>query len=681
MKWSDWIPPILARKASTATRSLVMLVTPGQPVWTPRNFEQLSKEGYEANVTVYACVNEYAKAIAGLSWLLYQGHKELEEHPLLTLLARPNPMQGGGRFFEMFTGYLMLSGNAYMERVGPSSGPPKELYALRPDRMTVVPHTVELIAGYEYRAGGSPVRLPATFVMHEKLFAPTDDWYGLSPIVAASRVVDTDNEAVKWNFSLLKNLARPSGALVAQGTLNDPQFKRLKTELTEEHIGSSTAGLPLLLEGGLDWKAMGLSPVDMDWIESRKMSKQDIAMAYGMPGEIIGLREATYENRREARRAFYLQRAIPLADVLRDDLNNWLTPLFGDRLKLDYDRDAIEALQEDREKVWARIQKSDWLTVNEKREATGYDAHPEGDVLLVPFSLTPIGAAGDTGASFGDMAATDQSEETRGLSFKADDVVRARLWKSKVREFLPIEVRYRRAVAEYFRRQRDGVLTRLQQYPAILTRAAAVWPETKGLEELLFELDQETEQLRLVSRPYFDEAVRKGGASIWLEAGASGEFGAEAVNSRMRIDRQLRNVRRIAESARARVARAIEQGLNAEGGAETLPEIASRIRQAYAVLSGPQAAIIARTETARAFSEGREEAMDQMGLEEAEWLSARDEHVRQVPFNHTIDGEIRRRGQAFSNGLLYPHDPAGAPGNVINCRCVALPVIRRKGAS
>ncbi len=677
MMWSDWVPPILSRKASAVTRSLVMLVTPGQPVWTPRNFEQLSREGYEANVTVYACVNEYAKAIAGLSWVLSQGKKEVDEHPLLSLLARPNPWQGGGRFFETFTGYLMLSGNAYMERVGPVNKPPKELWALRPDRMTVIPHLVDLIAGYEYRAGGDPKRLDAPFVLHEKLFAPTDDWYGLSPIGAASRVVDTDNAAVKWNYSLLKNSARPSGALITQGTLTDPQFKRLKTELTEEHVGSLMAGLPLLLEGGMEWKAMGLSPVDMDWIESRKMSKQDIAMAYGMPGELIGLREATYENRREARRSFYLQKVLPLADVLRDDLNNWLTPLFGDRLTLDYDRDEIEALQEDREKVWARVQKADWLTVNEKRAATGYDQHPDGDVLLVPFSLTPITAAGDTGASFGQLSDAQAADQTRGLAFKADDVVRARLWKSKIREVLPIETRYRRAVAEYFRRQRDGVLSRLEQTPSLLTRDAALAVETKSVEALLFELDAETEQLRLVSRPYFQEAQRKGGATIWLEAGGSGEFGEDAVGARMKIDRQLRNVKRIAESARARVARAIEQGLNAEGGAETLPEIAARIREAYTVLSGPQAAIIARTETARAFSEGREEAMDQMGVEESEWLSARDEHVRQVPFNHTIDGEVRRRGQAFSNGLLYPHDPQGAPGNVINCRCVALPVIRR----
>jgi len=685
--WRSWLPSLF-QKASAATRAVVLLTTPGMPVSTPRNYERLSKEGYEAVVTVYACVNEYLKAIGSLQWCLYERHtgqdRELDEHALLTLLSRPNPRQSGVRFFQTFIGYLMISGNAYMERVGPGLGeaqmtkPPRELYTLRPDRMTVIPDPVEMVGGYEYRAGGSVVKFPVAQILHLPLFHPTNDWYGLSPIQVAGRAVDTDNAAATWNANLLHNGARPSGALVVTGNLNDDQFKRLRTMIDTEIKGEHNAGAPLLLEGGMDWKAFGLSPADMDFIESRKMSKSDIAQAYQMPAELIGLKEATFENRKEARRSFYTEAVLPLADVLRDELNSWLTPLFGERLRLDYNRDAIEALQEDRAKLWEGTQKADWLTVNEKRTRTGYDTiGPEGDVVLVPFSMTPLGEAGSTGPAYDQLAAEDQVSGVR-RSAKAvtlpENPARERQWKAKVLEFQPIEQRYLAALRTYFNEQRDQVLRKLMQRSRLSSDGPGA---TKAVDELLFELEDETGRLRKVSKPYFDEALKRGGTAVWVEAGGTGAFGNETPASRVRIERQLRRVRSIVETARTRVSNVIEKALNEPDGAPPVAEIAARIRDTYTKISQGQAYTIARTETARAYSEGRDEGMHQLGIEETEWLSARDEAVRHDPFNHAIDGEQRGRGEDFSNGLRYPHDPSGEAGNTINCRCVALPVIRR----
>ncbi|MEK6591487.1 MAG: phage portal protein, partial [Pseudomonadota bacterium] len=206
MTWRDWLPS-LSWKASGTSRAVLLQTTPGVAVWTPRNYETLAREGYGSSAIVYACVNEIAKSIGGLQWLVQQRRsgqwRELDEHPLLDLLARPNPMQGGGRFFEALTGYLMISGNSYIERVGPGTGTgrfvraPRELYALRPDRMTVVPgDQTNLVARYEYRAGGAVVALPAPLVLHQKLFDPIHDWYGLSPLQVLARTVDTDNTAI-----------------------------------------------------------------------------------------------------------------------------------------------------------------------------------------------------------------------------------------------------------------------------------------------------------------------------------------------------------------------------------------------------------------------------------------------------------------------------------------------------
>lgn len=682
MNWREWIPS-LSWKASSTSRAVLLQTTPGVAVWTPRNYDTLAREGYGSSAIVYACINEIAKSIGGLQWIVQSRTRgqwrELEEHPLLTLLARPNPMQGGGRFFEALTGYLMISGNAYIERVGPGSGtgrfaqPPRELYAIRPDRMTVVPgDQTNIVLRYEYRAGGAIVELPAPLVLHQKLFAPVDDWYGLSPLQVLARTVDTDNTAINWNYSLLKKGARPSGALVTQKSLRDDQFTRLRAQIDQDYAGADRAGFPMLLEGGLEWKEMGLSPKDMDWLESRKMSKQDVAMGYGVPAELIGLKEATYENRREAKRAFYTETVLPIADFLTSDLNNWLVPLYGQRIRLAYDRDAIEALQEDREKVWARVQKSDWLTVNEKRQATGYDDHPQGDVLLVPFSVAPLGEAGQTGTTFEQLPADEHEADPKASRRQAKatdrEAVREREWKARVLQFLPIERRYFRALGSYFLAQRDALLAALRMRQ---TSGMSTSRETKDIEEILFELEEETGKLREVSRPYFEDAIRRGGEALWAEVGASGSFSPGSPDSRTQIDYQLRQLGGIPERIRQRVEREIAAGLSAD---EAPAVIAARINGLYQGLTGARAETIARTEVARAYNETRALAMRQLGIEVAEWLTARDEAVRLSPFDHTIDGEQRRLGEPFSNGLRFPNDPSGAPGNVINCRCVAIPV-------
>jgi HK97 family phage portal protein len=298
-------------------------------------------------------------ACAGIPWLLYQKNrklKEIEKHPLIDLLANPNPIMGQAKFIENVIAYLQLSGNSYIERVGPNNGPPKELYTLRPDRMVVVVGNItQPIAGYEYTANGMKTTLSNESILHLKTFHPLDDWYGMSPIEEAARTIDQNNEAKAWSVALLQNGARPSGALITPGNLSDEQFYRTENQLNTKYGGAKNAGKPMLLEGGLDWKEMSLSPVDMSWLEGQKLSSREIAIAFGVPPELIGdSSNKTYSNYREARQAFYTETILPLMDWLRDDLNRWLTPLFGDNLYLDYDRDEIEALQEDMQSVWDR---------------------------------------------------------------------------------------------------------------------------------------------------------------------------------------------------------------------------------------------------------------------------------------------------------------------------------------
>ena len=216
-----------------------------------------------------------------------------------------------------------------------------------------------------------------------KLFNPLSDWYGLSPVQVASLAIDKLNQGDRWNAALLQNSAVPSGALVSKQRLSDEQFRRLREEMREQLQGIRHAREPLLLEQDLDWKELGVSPKDMDWIEGLKLSATQIAQVFNVPPELVGLQEATYQNRKEARKALYTEVVCPVLNRLRDGLNQWLVPRYGTEWRLEYDRDSIPALAEDQESLWNRANESSFLTINEKRRLVGYGEIPGGDSLNI----------------------------------------------------------------------------------------------------------------------------------------------------------------------------------------------------------------------------------------------------------------------------------------------------------
>lgn len=372
-----------AEQKASKTGPLVALTFAGRAVWTPRDYASLAREGFERNAIAYRCVRMIAEAAASVPWLLYEGERELTEHPLLRLLEAPNPMESGADLFESWYGFLEVAGNSYLEVVE-LGGEPRELYALRPDRMKVVPGRAGWPEAYEYSVDGRVAVFPCdpargiAPILHMKLFHPTDDHYGMSPVEAAAFAVDIHNAAGQWNKALLDNAARPSGALVYKGgdgarNLTEDQFERLKRELAENYQGAANAGRPLLLEGGLDWTAMGLTPKDMDFIEAKRAAAREIALAFGVPPMLIGIPgDNTFSNYQEANRTFWRQTVLPLVSRTARALTRWLGPRFGEGLRLGYDTDQVEALSAEREALWARVGKADFLTEDEKRAAVGY---------------------------------------------------------------------------------------------------------------------------------------------------------------------------------------------------------------------------------------------------------------------------------------------------------------------
>jgi HK97 family phage portal protein len=371
---------------ASRTGGLIAFQSQGRAVWSPRDYAALGREGYARNAIVYRSVRMIAEGVASVPWLLYEGAAELDAHPLLTLLARPNRRQAGAEFREAVIGHLLVAGNAYVEAVSADADGGKgvrELHALRPDRMKVVPGADGWPEAYEYSVGGRTVRFAdpgeggLSPILHLSLFHPLDDHYGFAPIEAAAVALDIHNAAGAWNKALLDNSARPSGALVYSakdgGNLSAGLYEGLMGELGVGFPGAARAGRPLLLEGGLDWKAIGLSPRDMDFLEAKNGAAREIALAFGVPPMLLGIPgDNTYSNYQEANRAFWRGTVLPLVARVTASLGAWLAPAFGEGLRLAYDTDPVEALGADRDALWKRVGAADFLTVDEKRAAVGY---------------------------------------------------------------------------------------------------------------------------------------------------------------------------------------------------------------------------------------------------------------------------------------------------------------------
>ena len=353
----------------------------------PFEYRSAVRHGYLDNPVAQRAVRLVAESVGGAP--LAQADEEV--------MALVSATSAGQSLLETVAAYLMLHGNAFVQVAKDADGRPVELFALRPERVSVIADEEGWPRAWRYKVGDRTIDIPVEDedgwpnLVHLKAFHPADDHYGAGCLAAADQAVAIHNAAAAWNRALLENAARPSGALVFDGAaegMTAEQFERLKAELLAAYQGSANAGRPMVLEGGLKWQSLSLSPADMDFAELKAAAARDIALAFGVPPMLLGLPgDNTYSNYREANRALWRLTLLPLADKILNGLEEALRAWFPG-LDLHVDLDRVPALSEDRERLWAQVSAADFLGEDEKRAMLGLPPAPNGGLSPAPKEKT-----------------------------------------------------------------------------------------------------------------------------------------------------------------------------------------------------------------------------------------------------------------------------------------------------
>jgi len=384
------------------------------PQWVNANFvtptfRHLTAEGFRANSAVFACVSTLAFAFPEprLGVRRATDGKPILDHPLLKLLWHPNPSMGQAELLQHTIIYMAIGGNCYWHKVRSKSKRVVELWPYSDGYITPIKGKGSWVDHYEYQHdSGTPRPIPVEDIIHFKWEPdPLNPWTGLSPILGCAREVDTDNEAARYLFTLLKNDAIPRLAItrsVESMALSPEEYKRQKEQWRDQH-GEENRGGVALLEPGMDIKTISLGLQQLGFEALRRVPEARLAAALRVPpvlaGLSVGLEKMTYNNVGGMRRFFTEDTLVPLWRIAEDGLTANLLPEFSatrqSAARVAFDTANVMALSENvvEKRKWVdNAVVHGYMKVNEARALLGLSNDAGQDVYLRPVTQTPQAA-------------------------------------------------------------------------------------------------------------------------------------------------------------------------------------------------------------------------------------------------------------------------------------------------
>ena len=403
-------------------------------LWNNENDDSYITEGYQKNATIYSLINLITKAATTIPFQVYEKTNEndykrykaltsgmmdsasiqkasllqknalveLQDTELHKILERPNPAQSYNAWLTELIAFGKLTGNRYIYGIGPDTGPNvgkfTELYVMPSQVMEIISNGImEPVSKYKLEYNGTKY-IDASEICHIKDFNPYYDgtgshMYGQSPLRAGLRSLTTNNEAVQTGVKYLQNQTARGLLTSEMGDINEVQAQQLKDKFRRQHQGSDNAGDIIITPNKMSWVNFGLNASDVSLIAQYNASIKDLCNIYNVPVQLLNNTDSSsYNNMKEAKKALYQNAVIPELVKIKDELNRWLAPKYGDKLCIEFDFSVIPEMQEETEKVVDQLSKAWWITPNEKRSAMNYGKDEENtqlDDYFIPANLIP----------------------------------------------------------------------------------------------------------------------------------------------------------------------------------------------------------------------------------------------------------------------------------------------------
>ena len=372
---------------------------------------------------VYSCVRILSEAIAGLPLHLYRytengSKKKAIGHPLYELLHdEPNPEMTSFVFRETLMTHLLLWGNAYAQIIRNGKGEVIALYPLMPNRMTV-DRDEDGQLYYEYQTSqdeahtmtGSLVRLSPYDVLHIPGLG-FDGLVGYSPIAMAKNSIGMAIACEEYGAKFFANGAAPGGVLEHPGTIKDPQ--RVRESWQSTFGGSGNANKIAVLEEGMKYTPIGISPEQAQFLETRKFQINEIARIFRVPPHMVGdLEKSSFSNIEQQSLEFVKYTLDPW--VIRWEQSIQRSLLSRDEKAVYFVKFNLEGLlrgdYQSRMNGYAIGRQNGWMSANDIRELENLDRIPAedgGDLYLINGNMLPLKNAG----AFADTPTDDGKEE------------------------------------------------------------------------------------------------------------------------------------------------------------------------------------------------------------------------------------------------------------------------------
>jgi len=590
---------------------------------------------------------------------------EIENDPILDILYKPNKLFSGADFWSLYQKYYDAVGEVYIllesDRQIFEAKRITAMHLLVPTSVTPHFNSDGTAEKFVYRTNSSTVEYKPEQIIYIHNPDPKSPLRGQSLLKAGVNAIQTETQISTYHSRILENGGKVEGVFKFKtGPLTENQLTQIKDKYQKEYGEAKKAGLPLFLGGDADYIKTGLTPDELAFLEAKKMTLEDICILTSVPKSLLASTADVKFDNANADRAIFLRETIkPLLKKLTVSLD---TALFPDGRNLTFIDPTPENTEEKRKNI-ETANTINAITTNEKRALLadlGIILDPigkEGDGILVPFSLAPLGAEPAAPAQ------DPNDDESKGIETKEiehplrDHDMRRLYWGMQIKRMDAREKKVKSALKDYFDDQEKRVTEKLSPTKNRYFR------KTK-LDELL-SIEVEVKIGKKIFIPILTELLKQAGIDAIELAGSKYDFILKDEIKSWLENRADIFLHKINETTFAKLQDEFKASLEAEEGREGL---ISRIQDAYGGIKKSRAGLIARTETHNATQYGTMQGYKQGGLTTKIWVAVLDGATRDS--HAAVDGEERPIDRPFSNGLMFPGDPRGDAGEVINCRCV-----------